>query len=121
MSQDQDTKARATQIRNGETCTDLDVGNLLQVKRWPKWVLELAGEGDRFPLDPKWSEGIRTLEIEGVEFLVVDRYALDRSTTIGLVGGSCEYGFRFQILPHPDDREQVQILVWNDSDGRVSE
>jgi len=56
-----------------------------------------------------------------VEFLVVDRYALDRSTTIGLVGDSCEYGFRFQILPHPDDREQVQILVWHDSDGRVSE
>ena len=46
---------------------------------------------------------------------------MDKSATIALVGDACEQGFRFQILPNPDDREMVQILVWNDNDGRVSE
>ena len=72
-------------------------------------------------LDSRWAKSARTLEIDGVEFLVVDRYGLDRSATIALVGDACEQGFRFQILPHPNDKEAIQILVWNDSDGRASE
>ncbi len=64
---------------------------------------------------------MEVLEVDGCTFLVVDRYALDRSATIALVGDACEQRFRFQILPHPNEREQVQIVIWNDSDGRVSE
>ncbi len=81
---------------------------------WPTWARELN-------LDTKWAKGVEVLEVDGCTFLVVSRYGLDRSATIALVGDACEQGFRFQILPNPDDREMVQILVWNDNDGRASE
>ena len=84
---------------------------------WPAWARKLR-------IDSKWSKGVRALEIDGVEFLVVSRYGLDTSATIALVGDATEYDFRFQILPHPDDKEMIQVLVWKDSnrgDGRVSE
>jgi len=81
---------------------------------WPAWARELN-------LDTKWAEGVEVLEIDGCTFLVVSRYGLDKSATIALIADATEYDFRFQILPHPNDREQVQVLVWNDSDGRVSE
>lgn len=116
MSQDQDTKARPTQIRNGETCTDLDVGNLLQIKRWPKWVLELAREnGNLLPFDLKWWDGQgHEFEVNGEQFYTVSRYGLDTSATIALVADSAEYDFRFQVLPHHDDGEQIEILIWKE-------
>ena len=115
MSQDKDTKAWATQIRNGETCTDLYVGNLLQTKRWPKWVLELAREsGNRLPFDPKWWEGQgHEFEVNGEQFYTVSRYGLDTSAAIALVGDACEYNFRFQVLPSPN-KEQIQVLIWKE-------
>ncbi len=61
------------------------------------------------------------MEVDGVSFLVVSRYGLDKSATIALIADATEYDFKFSILPSPSDGEQVQILVWNDSDGRVSE
>ena len=74
---------------------------------WPTWARELN-------LDSKWAKGVETLEIDGVSFLVVSRYGMDKSATIALVGDACEQGFRFQILPHNDDKEQIQVLVWKD-------
>lgn len=65
---------------------------------WPTWARELN-------LDTKWAESVETLEVDGCAFLVVSRYGLDRSATIALVGDACE---------------QIQVLIWNDSDGRVS-
>ncbi len=116
MSQDQDTRAWPTQIRNGETCTDLDVGNLLQIERWPKWMYVLAREnGNQVPFDPKWWEGQgHGFEVNGEQFYTVSRYGLDTSAAIALVADSAEYDFRFQILPRPDDREQVQIVLWRE-------
>ena len=84
------------------------------MNQWPAWARGLN-------LDTKWAKGVEVLEIDGVEFLVVDRYALDRSATIALVGDAFEQGFRFQILPHPTDKEAIQVLVWNDNDGRASQ
>lgn len=74
---------------------------------WPSWARELN-------LDTKWAKGVELLEIDGVSFLVVSRYGLDKSATIALIADATEYDFRFQILPHPDDREQIQALVWKD-------
>ena len=74
---------------------------------WPTWARDLN-------LDAKWAKGVEVLEVDGCAFLVVSRYALDRSATIALVGDACEQGFRFQILPNPDDREMVQVLIWKD-------
>lgn len=79
---------------------------------WPAWALKLN-------LDSKWAKGAQALEIDGCEFLVVSRYGLDRSATIALIADATECDFRFSILPSPSDREQIQILVWNDSNGRV--
>lgn len=79
---------------------------------WPAWARELN-------LDSKWAKGAQALEVDGCTFLVVSRYGLDKSATIALVGDACEQGFRFQILPNPDDKEAIQILVWNDNDGRA--
>lgn len=68
----------------------------------------------RLNLSPKWAVDAQGLEINGESFLVADLYGLDRSTTIALVGDACEEGLRFQILPHPDNREQIQILIWKE-------
>ena len=72
---------------------------------WPTWARELN-------LDTKWAKGVKVLEVDGVSFLVVSRYGLDKNTTIALIADATEYDFKFQILPHPDDREQVQIVLW---------
>ncbi len=77
------------------------------MNQWPAWARELN-------LDSKWAESVETLEVDGVSFLAVDRYGLDRSATIALIADATEYDFRFQILPHPDDREQVQIVLWRE-------
>ena len=74
---------------------------------WPAWARELN-------LDTSWAKGVETLEVDGCTFLAVDRYGLDRSATIALIADATEYDFRFQILPHPDDREQVQIVLWRE-------
>ncbi len=74
---------------------------------WPAWARELN-------LDTSWAEGAEVLEVDGVSFLAVSRYGLDRSATIALIADATEYDFRFQILPHPDDREQVQIVLWRE-------
>ncbi len=74
---------------------------------WPTWARELN-------LDTKWAKGVEVLEIDGASFLVVDRYGLDRSATIALIADATEYDFKFQILPSPDNREQVQVLVWKE-------
>ena len=74
----------------------------------------------RLNLSPKWAVDAQGLEIYGESFLVADLYALDRSATIALLADATEYDFRFSILPNPNDREQIQILVWNDSYGRAS-
>ena len=74
---------------------------------WPAWALKLN-------LDSKWAKGAQVLEVDGCAFLVVSRYGLDRSATIALIADATEYDFRFQILPHPDDREQVQIVLWRE-------
>ncbi len=79
---------------------------------WPTWARELN-------LDTKWAKGAEVLEVDGVSFLVVDRYGLDRTSAIALAADSAEFDFKFQVLPHPKNREKVQVLVWKDSDGRA--
>ena len=71
---------------------------------WPTWARELN-------LDTKWAEGVETLEVDGVLFLLVSRYGLDKSATIALIADATEYDFKFSILPSPNDREMVQGLV----------
>lgn len=73
----------------------------------PAWARKLN-------LDSKWAEGVEVLEVDRVEFLVVSRYGLDKSATIALVGDATEHDFKFQILPNPDDKEAIQILVWKE-------
>ena len=68
----------------------------------------------RLNLSPKWAVDAQGLEINGESFLVADLYALDRSTTIALVGDATEHDIRFLVLPHPRSREKVQVLVWKE-------
>ncbi len=68
----------------------------------------------RLDLSPKWAVNASGLEINGESFLVVDRYGLDRSATIALVGDATEHDLRFLVLPHPGSQEKVQILAWKD-------
>ena len=77
------------------------------MEQWPTWARELN-------LDTKWAKGVEVLQVDGCAFLVVSRYGLDRSTTIALIADATEYDFKFSILPSPDDREMVQVLVWKE-------
>ena len=74
---------------------------------WPTWARELN-------LDTKWAKGAEVLEVDGVSFLVVSRYGLDTSATIALITDATEYDFKFSILAHPNDGEQVQVLIWKE-------
>ncbi len=82
----------------------------------PAWVEALpAQNGSRPPLSQAWAKNLQGLEIDGESFLTADLYGLDKSAAIGLVADAVDCNFRFTILPHPSDREQIQILCWRES------
>ena len=82
----------------------------------PAWVEErLCQGGTKPPFSEAWAKNLQGLEIDGESFLTADLYGLDKSAAIGLVADAVDCNFRFTILPHPEDREQIQILCWREN------
>ena len=84
----------------------------------PAWVEELSGQhgnGNRPPFSESWAKNLQGLEIDGESFLTADLYGLDKSAAIGLIADAVDCSFRFTILPHPSDHEQIQVLCWREN------